>query len=110
MAGLKITRKIHAEVRASLRTMSIAKAAEKHSLSFQSVNRIRKGGRNYIGYKRALAREHTRKEPEVNVSMQFGEGEKAIDFVTPLIPTVGPPLSLRRPGLWTRLKRFTGLE
>jgi hypothetical protein len=58
MPGLKVTRELHAEVRDSLKTMGIMRAAEKHHLSPQTVSRIRRG-RSYLGYKRELMADHT---------------------------------------------------
>lgn len=57
MPGLKVTRELHAEVRESLKEMGIMSAAKKHGLSPQTVSRIKRG-RSYLGYKRALAKDH----------------------------------------------------
>lgn len=58
MPGLKITRELHAEVRETLKENGIMTTAKIHNLSPQSVSRIKRGGRSYIGYKRALNADH----------------------------------------------------
>jgi hypothetical protein len=57
MPGLKVTRELHSDVIESLKTMGVTATADKHSLSHQTVRRIKKG-RSYIGYKRVLAADH----------------------------------------------------
>ena len=66
MASIAISREVHKQIRESLKQMSgdphvTVKVATKHGVSIKTVQRVRRGGDHYIGYKRVMAHDHNPK-------------------------------------------------
>lgn len=93
MSGLKITRELHAQVRETLKTKGIMSTAKKYGLSPQTVSRIKRGGRSYVGYKRELTADH------VSLSSVF---DSKPDFEAQADPPA-PRVSRWQPNLFDRL-------
>lgn len=58
MGKPKLTPELHAKVRETLRDNGIMATARIHNLSPDTVSRIKRGGRTFLGYRRALNADH----------------------------------------------------
>lgn len=80
MPGLKVTREVHAEIRAIIaknQGASNAEIARLAGVSDKTIKRVRTGGRYYSGYKRQLTQDHpwftTDKDMPPSENMVVGE-------------------------------------